>query len=167
MIQFGNKANMHLENNPQQILDEIQMTVLNQQSEFNRIWEDVQKEMNEQKIFLRTEKELNHEQQEFVRNYFDEEVSPNIIPLMIENIPEFPNLRDKSIYLAVVMWKKESALKKKYALIEVPSRVLGRFIILTFQAGGTSYHSAGRCDTVQPAGYIFLFRLRSVPVSYF
>src|SRR5688572_2978382 len=125
MIKFGSKANMHLEDDPQQILDEIQMSVLNQQGEFNRIWEDVQKKMNEQKIFLRTEKELTPEQQEFVRLYYEEEVSPTLIPLMIENIPEFPNLRDKSIYLAVVMWKKESALKKKYALIEIPSRVLG------------------------------------------
>ena len=131
MIQFGNKANMHLENDPQQIVDEIQMTVLNQQGEFNRIWEEVSKELNEQKIFLRTEKELNAEQQSFVRNYFEEEVSSDVIPLMIENIPEFPMLRDKSIYLAVVMWKKEeSALKKKYALIEIPSRALGRFAIL-------------------------------------
>src|SRR5882757_3345594 len=130
MIQFGSKANMHLETDPQQILDEIQMIVLNQQSEFNRIWEDVLKQLNEQKIFLKTEKELTAQQQEFVRNYYDEEVSPNIIPLMIENIPEFPNLRDKSIYLAVVMWKKESALQRKYALIEIPSRILGRFILL-------------------------------------
>lgn len=130
MIKFGHKGNMHLENDPQQILDEIQMSVLNQQGEFNRIWEDVQKKMNDQKIFLKTEKDLNHDQQEFVRNYYEEEVSPNLIPLMIENIPDFPNLRDKSIYLAVVMWKKESALKKKYALIEIPSRVLGRFLIL-------------------------------------
>ena len=82
------------------------------------------------KNISRTEKELNPEQQDFVRNYYEEEVSSNVIPLMIENIPQFPNLRDKSIYLAVVMWKKESALKKKYALIEIPSRVLGRFIIL-------------------------------------
>jgi polyphosphate kinase len=130
MIKFGHKANMHLENDPQQILDEIQMSVLNQQGEFNRIWDEVQKKMNDQKIFLKTEKELTHEQQEFVRNYYEEEVSPNVIPLMIENIPDFPNLRDKSIYLAVVMWKKESALKKKYALLEIPSRVLGRFLIL-------------------------------------
>ena len=106
------------------------MTVLNQQSEFARIWEDVQKEMKAQKIFLVTENELNPEQQEFVREYYDVEVSSNVIPLMIENIPQFPNLRDKSIYLAVVMWKKDSALKKKYALIEVPSRVTGRFVIL-------------------------------------
>ena len=130
MIQFGHKANMHLENNPQQIIDEIQMTVLNQQGEFNRIWEEVSRELNEQKIFLKTEKELSTEQQNFVRNYFEEEVSSDIIPLMIENIPVFPMLRDKSIYLAVVMWKKESALKRKYALIEIPSRSLGRFSIL-------------------------------------
>src|SRR4029077_13429657 len=107
-----------------------QMIVLNQQGEFNRIWEDLLKLLNDQKIFLRNEKELTAQQQEFVRNYYDEEVSPNIIPLMIENIPEFPNLRDKSIYLAVVMWKQESALNKKFALIEIPSRVLGRFLLL-------------------------------------
>ncbi len=130
MIQFGSKANMHLENNPQQIIDEIQMTVLNQQGEFNRIWEEVMKELNQQKIYLRTEKELNAEQQQFVSNYFEEEVSSDVIPLMIENITEFPALRDKSIYLGVVMWKKESALKRKYALIEIPSRTLGRFTIL-------------------------------------
>ncbi|MBL7730388.1 MAG: polyphosphate kinase 1 [Chitinophagaceae bacterium] len=130
MIQFGSKANMHLENDPQQIIDEIQMIVLNQQGEFNRIWEEVLAQMKEQKIFLRSEKELNAEQQQFVRNHFEEEVSADIIPLMIENIPVFPMLRDKSIYLAVVMWKKESALKKKYALIEIPSRTLGRFTIL-------------------------------------
>jgi polyphosphate kinase len=130
MIQFGHKANMYLENNPQQIIDEIQMTVLNQQGEFHRIWLEVLQLLNDQKIFLRNEKELSTEQQNFVRNYFEEEVSTDIIPLMIENIPNFPALRDKSIYLAVVMWKKESALKKKYALIEVPSRTLGRFTIL-------------------------------------
>lgn len=130
MIQFGSKANMHLENNPQQIVDEIQMSVLNQQGEFNRIWEEVMLELNKQNIFLKTEKELNTEQQKFVRNYFEEEVSSDVIPLMIENITEFPALRDKSIYLAVVMWKKESALKRKYALIEIPSRALGRFSIL-------------------------------------
>lgn len=135
MTQIGGKANMHLEKDPQQILDDIQMTVLNQQSEFARIWDDVQKKLKAQKIFLVNENELTEEQMTFVRDYYDDEVSPNVIPLMIENIPRFPNLRDKSIYLAVVMWKKDSALKKKYALIEVPSRVLGRFVQLPSKPG--------------------------------
>jgi polyphosphate kinase len=129
------KATMHLEAEPQKILDEIQMIVLNQQSEFNRIWEDMQEELKKEKIFLVTEKGLNQEQQEFVRRYYDEEVSPNVIPLMIESIPNFPYLRDKSIYLGVVMWKKQSPLKKNYALIEIPSRVLGRFLQLPSPPG--------------------------------
>ncbi|HTD94824.1 MAG TPA: hypothetical protein VK644_13460, partial [Chitinophagaceae bacterium] len=130
MMQVDSKANMHLESDPQQILDDIQVNVLKQQSEFARIWEDVQGMMKEEKIFLVKENELNSEQQKFVSEYYDEEVSSNIIPLMIENIPHFPNLRDKSIYLGVVMWKKDSSLNKKFALIEVPSRMVGRFVIL-------------------------------------
>lgn len=128
MSQFGHKAKMHLEENPEKILDEIQMTVLNQQSEFNRIWETILDEMREQKIFLVTEKDLNEEQREYVTTYYDEEVSPNVIPLMIETIPELPYLRDKSIYLGVVMWRHESALKRMFSIIEVPTRVMSRFL---------------------------------------
>jgi len=135
MVQFANKKekaklNMHMEIDAEKILVDILTTVLNQQSEFNRIWEGILAELKDQKIFLVTEKELNKEQQEFVRKYYEDEASANVIPLMIESIPEFPYLRDKSIYLGVVMWKKDSPQKRKYALIEIPSRVMGRFIIL-------------------------------------
>lgn len=130
MIQFGTKAKMHLEEQPERIIEDIQMTVLNQQSEFNRIWELILEEMKEQKIFLVTEKDLNEEQKHFVTNLYDEEVSANVIPLMIESIPELPYLRDKSIYLGVVMWKKESALKRMFSIIEVPTRVMNRFVPL-------------------------------------
>jgi polyphosphate kinase len=130
MSQYGSKGKMHMEEKPDEILEEIQMTVLNQQSEFNRIWEGILRELNEQDISLVTEKTLTREQEEFVSTYYEEEVSANVIPLMIESIPDFPYLRDKSIYLGVVMWKKESALKRKYAVIEVPTRFNERFILL-------------------------------------
>ena len=130
MIQVGNKAKMHLEENPETILEAIQMTVLNQQSEFNRIWENILDEMKEQKIFLVTEKDLNPEQQAFVQKYYDEEVSANVIPLMIESIQDLPFLRDKSIYVGVVLSKEETALKRLYSIIEVPTRVQSRFVLL-------------------------------------
>jgi polyphosphate kinase len=130
MMQYGAKTKMHLEDAPEEILEEIQMTVLNQQSEFNRIWEGILEELKEEKIFLVTEKNLTPQQANFVLQYYDDEVSANIVPLMIEGIPEFPYLREKSIYLGVVMWKKESALKRKYAVIEVPTRFTKRFILL-------------------------------------
>lgn len=123
----GKKVNFYFESNPQEILDEIQMTVLTQQTEFNRIWDNVQDEMNRQNVFLVNDKELNEEQKKFVREYFENDVESNIIPLLIENIPTMPYLRDKSLYLGVVMRKTDSAYSQKFALIEVPSRILGRF----------------------------------------
>jgi polyphosphate kinase len=130
MIRFGTKARMYLEESPQKILDNIQHIVLEQQSEFNRIWQNILLDLKKEKIFLVTEKNLNREQQKFVQNFFEEQVRSNVIPLMIENIQQLPYLREKSIYLAVVMSRKNTAYKRKYALIEVPTRAIPRFVLL-------------------------------------
>lgn len=133
MLEFaskGKKLNMHMEESPQHILDEIQTIVLKQQNEFNRIWTGILKELKRERIHLVDEKHLTREQQAFVKKYFEEEVRANIIPLMIESLPQLPYLRDKSIYLGVVMRKKRSAYQQKYALIEVPAKAVGRFILL-------------------------------------
>jgi polyphosphate kinase len=136
MIELGGKkANMHLEEKPAEILEQIQTIVLSQQNEFNRIWQDILKEMQTQNIFLVDEKKLNKTQQQFVKTFFEEEVRSNIIPLMIESLPQLPYLREKSIYLGVVMRKEDSAYNQKYALIEVPSRIVGRFIQLPAPEG--------------------------------
>jgi polyphosphate kinase len=131
----GKKGNMHLEENPAHIIDEIQTIVLDQQNEFNRIWLDILKEMQAQNIFLVDEKKLNKQQQQFVKTFFEEEVRSNTIPLMIESLPQLPYLREKSIYLGVVMRREETAYNQKYALIEVPSRIVGRFIKLPAPEG--------------------------------
>src|SRR5580658_5559126 len=124
------KAHMHLEQSPEKILNEIQGIVLEQGDTFDAIWEGIRKEMEGEKIFLVTETELDPHQQQFVQNYFEEEVRSNTIPLMIESIPTMPYLRDKSLYLGVVLSRQDASMKRKYALIEVPSRVLGRFVLL-------------------------------------
>ena len=124
------RINMHLEASPERILGEIQQRVLEQGDEFDAIWNGIRKEMEHEKIYLVTEKELDSHQQQFIQNYFEEEVRTNTIPLMVESIPTFPYLRDKSLYLGVVLSRRDGSMKRKYALIEIPSRVLGRFVIL-------------------------------------
>lgn len=128
MIRYGSKAHMHLEETPQRILDSIQEIVLEQQQEFARIWEGIFAEMRTEGIYLTRETELKRNQREFIDRYFDEQVRPNVIPLMIEDIPTFPYMREKSIYLAVVMSRSDRTLKRRFALIEVPTRVLPRFV---------------------------------------
>ncbi|HRE49888.1 MAG TPA: polyphosphate kinase 1 [Flavitalea sp.] len=136
MAEFGSKLkNMHLEQSPGKILDKIQQIVLQQTEEFNRVWEQIRKEMEKEKIFLLNEKQLNKEQQRFVQVFFEDDVRSNIIPLMIESIPQLPYLREKSIYLSVVLSRKDGQRKRKYAIIEVPSKVIGRFIKLPSPPG--------------------------------
>ena len=138
LIDKKKRVNIDIIDSPQVILDEIQSVVLRQQNEFNRIWQNILKELKANKILMVDNKQLNAEQKEFVKTYFDNEVRHDIIPLMIENLPQLPYLRDKSLYLAIVMGNKNDAYQQKFALIEVPSKSVGRFIILPSKNGFTS-----------------------------
>jgi polyphosphate kinase len=137
MTMLGIK-NMHLEANPHKILEDIQTIVLQQQNEFHRIWEGILKELEEEKIFIVNENQLDNEQQQFVKKFFEEQVRSDVIPLLIESIPQFPYLREKSIYLGVVMRKKDNAYDQKYSLIEVPKKSVGRFVLLPSKPGEKS-----------------------------
>jgi len=124
------KLNVHMEDAVAEILVDLLHVVLKQQSEFDRIWANIQVELKKNKVFIKNDQQLTRDQKRFVVDFFEKEVRSNIIPLMIEGLPELPYLRDKSIYLGVVMQKKNSAYKQQYALIEIPSKTLGRFVIL-------------------------------------
>lgn len=130
--------NIDFLDSPQLILDEIQRVVLKQQSEFARIWTNIIKELIKRKVLIINERKLNFVQKQFVRDYFDNVVRPYIIPLMIENLPKLPYLRDKSLYLAIVMKNKQDAYHEKFALIEIPSKAIGRFVILPSVTGSKS-----------------------------
>lgn len=130
MIEVGNKGNMHLEDSPGRILEEIQEKVIEQQKEFDRIWNEILRELKKQKIFLINDRQLNRVQQKFITTYFNDEIRSNIVPLMIESIQAFPTLNDKSIYLACKLSKKDKSIPQRFALVSVPARRLSRFVIL-------------------------------------
>jgi polyphosphate kinase len=138
LLEKKKSLNIDILESPQLILDEIQKVVLKQQSEFNRIWGNINNELIKRKILIINDRKLNAEQKIFVKDYFDNEVRPYIIPLMIENLPELPYLRDKSLYLAIVMRNKNNAYQEKFSLIEIPSKSVGRFIILPSSPGTKS-----------------------------
>ncbi len=51
------------------------------------------------------------------------------MPFLIEKDKELPNLTDDAIYLAIYLVKKETQ-KKRFALLEIPTNVLPRFVVL-------------------------------------
>jgi polyphosphate kinase len=137
MILLGKAAKMHLEANPDKILRKIHQTVITQQEEFDRAYLNIIAELEKKAIFIKNEKQLTKKQKEFVTKYFEEKVRTQLIPLMIETIPHMPLLRDKSIYLACALGSTKEAMVQRYALIEIPTKVLPRFVILPSDDGAT------------------------------
>ena len=115
---------------PSKILAKINNIVLDQQQNFSRTWEKIQGEMASQKIFIKDSKNLTVLQKEFITTYFDEDVESNVIPTILYENSQMPYLRDKSLYLGVAMKKNSQKNSENFAIIEIPSRALGRFVIL-------------------------------------
>ncbi|HJY13338.1 MAG TPA: hypothetical protein VJ304_11165, partial [Flavobacterium sp.] len=115
---------------PSKILQRINEIVITQQADFDKTWKKIQVEMAEQKVFIKTAKNLTAKQKEFVRQYFDEVVESNVIPILLHENTPMPYYRDKSLYLGVAMRKKDWQYHSNYAIIEIPSRFVGRFVLL-------------------------------------
>ena len=124
-----------------EVLDEIQNEVVRQKELFAVIYRSILDELKTHNIEIVKENELNEVQVEFVDAYYRAEVAPLLVPIMLKNLDDFPYLRDKSIFLAVKLTtqkKNKSGKAKQYALIEVPSEVSPRFVVLP-EANGKKY----------------------------
>lgn len=120
---------------PQVILDQLNDLVIKQQKSFDNIWSKVQAEMAKEKVFIKTDTELNTAQQQFVKDYYEDEVESNVIPLILVDARPMPYLRDKSLYLGIAMRKIDWEYESRFAIIEIPTRQNGRFLLLPSPKG--------------------------------
>ncbi len=127
---LGKKAKALVGDKPKKILEEVQRTVLKQGKLFEEIYSDIQQELKKQKIFIINEAQLTKEQGEFVKNYFTERVRPTLVPVMLNQVKSFPYIKDKVIYLAIKLTLKDKPAQKQYAIVEVPTDMADRFIVL-------------------------------------
>lgn len=115
---------------PKKLLKAMTDEVIRQQEEATRIYDELILELEKEGVVLVNEQNLTHSQQAFVRKYYVEKVSPSVFILLLNNREEFPELRDKSIYLAIKLIRNNEPDKPVYSLIEVPSELIGRFVLL-------------------------------------
>lgn len=130
MTKWGKKGKDLLGTDPEELLEKIQKIVVAQQKKFEKVYSEILLELEKENISIINEQQLTKEQGVFVRNYFHETVYQFLVPIMIDSSPKFPYLKDKSIYLAIVLSRKDKSKKDKYSLIEIPSDVISRFLVL-------------------------------------
>jgi polyphosphate kinase len=129
LSQIGAKSKNILGYSPKATLKRVHEIVLVQNTKFEKIYSGLLQELDNHKIHIINEKQLSPEQTEFVKKYFHKEVRTRLMPFLIEKDTGLPNLTDAAIYFAIYLFKNETK-KKKFALLEIPTDVLPRFIVL-------------------------------------
>ena len=118
------------------LLEEITAVVIKQQAKSQAILDNIEEELEAQNIFLVDETGIKESQEEFVKNYFIQKVSPVLMTIILNDLAQFPMLKDTAAYLAIKMVLIDSDGSRKgkdkefrYALIEIPKEI-DRFIVL-------------------------------------
>lgn len=114
---------------PKNVLKQIQETVIELQAQFQQIYQSIIQELEKENIFIINEKQLNQQQADYVKHYFNEEVRPILSLVMLHNVDRIPYLKDKAIYLATKLTSVDESVKTEYALVEVPGTI-SRFFVL-------------------------------------
>lgn len=126
----------------EETLAEITEEVNRQQREYYRIFSKVLQELNRQDIYLYQDSRPEPFHEEFVHNFFNEEVFPFLSPVMIQAGDIRTFIRDRRLYLVIRMVKKRKRMAEPdyvpdyyYALMKIPYAKVPRFIELPTHEG--------------------------------
>lgn len=115
---------------PKKVVQKIQNIVQGLQVRFDEIFAKIVDELKVKNIYIVNETELCDEHASYIRTFFKQNIAPAIAPILISRLEGFPELTDRSIYLAVKLWIKDNPEQQEYSLIEIPSNDVSRFIQL-------------------------------------
>lgn len=119
-----------------QLIKDITHIVIKQQTQSLQILATIEQELEKQGIFVLNEKEIDHNFEAFVKEYFIQKVSPELVTIILNDLEEFPLLKDTSGYLTVKLVMNNKSTEAgfptneiHYALVEIPKN-LNRFVVL-------------------------------------
>ena len=114
----------------EKLLKEITEIVIHQQSESLRILREIEVELEKENIVIVNENEVLSEHESFVKDYFIQKVSPELVTIILNDLAEFPLLKDNTSYLAIKMELNSKSLGVEsnseavsYAVIELPKSI--------------------------------------------
>ena len=123
-----------------QLVKDITEIVIQQQSESLLILNIIESKLQDENIFIINENQISGEQEIFIKDFFIQKVSPALVTIILNDLAEFPILKDTSGYLAVKLVIKNELQSKilgfikqksevRYAVIEIPKSI-NRFVVL-------------------------------------
>jgi polyphosphate kinase len=112
----------------QQLVKEITEIVIEHQAESMSILNEIESQLQKENIYIINENDLDKDQENYLKDFFIQRVSPELVTIILNDLAEFPLLKDTFGYLAVkLVMKKEEEVR--YAVIEIP-KTINRFVVL-------------------------------------
>jgi polyphosphate kinase len=112
----------------QQLVKDITEIVIEHQTESLLILKEIENELETKNIFIIDESQISLEQEEFLKDFFIQKLSPELVTIILNDLAEFPLLKDNMGYLAIKLVMKKNA-EVRYAIIEIP-KTMNRFVVL-------------------------------------
>ncbi len=94
--------------------------------EYTEVTDHVLDELQQHKIRVINETQLNDEQKAFLKQLFYDKLNGSINPIWLSQLDDLSTLEDNRIYLAVEK-RRVADGEVKYAIVKVPDRVYGRW----------------------------------------
>lgn len=110
-----------------ELLEKITNVVISQQSESQKILREIERELKAENIHIINETQIKPSQEQFVKDYFIQNISPALVVIILSDELELPVLKDSAAYLTVKMSMNDD--EKQFALIEI-SKQMERFVEL-------------------------------------
>jgi len=111
-----------------ELLDEINSVVAHQAKNYDQLFNEIIAELEHENIIMVDEKTHLPEHTAYINEYFQTKLSHTIVVLYWKDGNKIPALRDGAFYLLAKMKKRNH--KTQYALIEVPTNIFSRFVVL-------------------------------------
>ncbi len=102
--------------------------------EYEEAIRQVTAELERENICLVNDAQLDVEQQQFIRSFYQQRLNGFISPVWLSAVKQLGNETDENIYLAAKM-RKEGSKGAEYAIMELPVALVGRFVRLPDKEG--------------------------------
>lgn len=121
----------------QTLLDDIRERVVELHHRFDDVYYDVLIALRQKHIYLIHEGQLDAGQSIAVRNYYQQRVAPLLCPILLDDQAPIPTLTDTGIWFGI---KLRTDNRIRYAVLDIPSHRLPRFIEIPQRAGVKKGH---------------------------
>ena len=122
----------------QALLKEITSKVIDLQDESLEILNGIYKEMERENIFFIDQNEVKPEQEDFLKNYFIQNVNPALVTIILSQNRDQDLSANKAFLIVTMNLDQASEKQNIYALIEMPKDAK-RFVVLPKNGDGKQY----------------------------